>query len=153
MNVSDILKLDCIKINSNAKSKNDLINEMLKLANNSGQIENYKKAQEEIFKREKVMSTGIGKGIALPHAKTNAVKSIVGALSILPSPLEFDSLDGKPVNIVFLLLGKENSVSMHLKILSKISRLLNNENIKKQLLNSKDISTIKMIIEKFEIEY
>jgi len=152
MNISDILQLESIKTDSEVNNKNSLIVEMMQLADKSGQVENFEKAEEEVFKREEVMSTGIGKGIALPHAKTNAVKDIVGALNILQTPLDYESLDGEPVNIVFLLLGKENNVSMHLKILSKISRFLNNENIKRKLLNSKDSQEIKSIIKSFELE-
>lgn len=152
MNISDILQIESIKTDSEVSNKSALLAEMMRLAEKSGQIENFDKAEEEVYKREEVMSTGIGKGIALPHAKTSAVKDIVGALNILQTPLEYESLDGEPVNIVFLLLGKENNVSMHLKILSKISRFLNNEGIKRKLLNSKDSQEIKSIIREFELE-
>ncbi|HPP39538.1 MAG TPA: PTS sugar transporter subunit IIA, partial [Candidatus Kapabacteria bacterium] len=75
--------------------------------------------------------------ICLPHAKTEYIDGPVAAMATLKTPVDFHSLDGEPVNICFLLLGKENNIGMHLRLLSKISRFLNNDEFREKILNSK----------------
>ncbi len=98
------------------------------------------------------MSTGIGKSVALPHAKTNAVQDLVGAFITCENPIEFESLDDSKVNLIFLLLGQDTNVGIHLRLLSKISRYLNNDEIKNQLLNAKLPNEIIDIFDKYESE-
>src|SRR3990172_517574 len=133
MNISEIINVNSININLIAENKKDLVEQMMKLAWKSGKVLDIEEALNEVFERENIMSTGVGKGIALPHAKTKAITDAVGALAILSVPIEYESLDEEPVNIVFLLLGMENNVGNHLRLLSKISRLLNNDSIREQI--------------------
>jgi fructose-specific phosphotransferase system IIA component len=142
MKITDILQIDSISLDIDTQSKEELLSQLLELADKSGKIIDKDKTLNEIFEREKILSTGIGKGIALPHAKTNAVKDTIGALAILKNSIDYDSLDGNPVNIVFLLLGLEHNVSNHLKMLSKISRLLNNDSFREKLFECKNNSEI-----------
>ncbi len=135
MRITDIITKNSIAVNLIADSKEDLLEKMLLLAAKSGRINDNTLALKEIKEREKIMSTGVGKGIALPHAKTNAVSESVGSLAFLAEPIDYDSFDGEPVNIVFMLLGRENNVGIHLRLLSKISRLMNNDSFKIQLLD------------------
>ncbi|MFC2131553.1 PTS sugar transporter subunit IIA [Bacteroidota bacterium] len=150
MKITEILDIDSIKINLNVDSKNELLEQMMFLADKSGKVIDREEAKQEVFEREKIMSTGVGKGIALPHAKTNAISKTIGAIAILSEPVDYDSLDGKPVNIVFLLLGMENNVGNHLRLLSKISRLMNNDSFRGQLLQSQSSSEILDLFRKFE---
>lgn len=137
MKISEILTKKSIRINVEVKTKKDLLLQLLDLAKESGKISNPDNAAKEIFERERIMSTGVGKGIALPHAKTDAVEDSIGAIALLKKPIDYDSLDGMPVNIAFMLLGKEHNVGYHLRLLSKISRYLNNDNFREKLLNCK----------------
>ncbi len=146
MRITEIITIGSIAINLVADSKDELLEKMLLLAAKSGKITDNDIALKEIKEREKIMSTGVGKGIALPHAKTNAVTESVGSLAFLAEPLDYDSLDGEPVSIVFMLLGRENNVGNHLRLLSKISRLMNNESFKIQLM---DCGTTEEVVDLF----
>lgn len=150
MKITDILNKDLIKIKMTADSKDDLLNKMMVLAENSGKIIDSKDARSEVFERESIMSTGVGKGIALPHAKTDAISGTVGALAIMKEPMEYDALDGNPVNIVFLLLGTENNVGNHLRLLSKISRLMNNDTFRTHLTQAQSVEEIMDLFVKAE---
>lgn len=127
MNISDIITENTIALGLEAQSKSELLDKMIDIISASSSIINTEEAKKEILIRESIMSTGIGKGIALPHAKTNAVSGSVGAFAVLKDAVDFDSLDSKPVDIVFLLLGTENDISGHLRLLSKISRIMNDD--------------------------
>ena len=95
------------------------------------------------------MSTGVGNGFAIPHGKTDAVTDIVAAFAVTAEPIDYQSLDEKPVRLVFLLVGKDNLVGPHIKLLSRISRLMNKEEFRKRLL---ELKTPKEIIDTFKQE-
>jgi fructose-specific phosphotransferase system IIA component len=147
--LSEILSEKSIKIGLEVSSKQQLLEELLVMASESGRIINSEQAMAEIIQREKIMSTGIGNGIALPHAKTNAVSENVGALAILSNPIDYEALDSNPVNIVFMLLSKDNNVSFHLKLLSSISKMMNNPETKHNILNATSSKEILEIISKY----
>jgi fructose-specific phosphotransferase system IIA component len=150
MKITSILEKNSIETPLSAGSKSELLDKMLRLAEKSGKVNNPKEAKREILEREKIMSTGVGKGIALPHAKTNAVEDSIGALAILPDPIDYEALDGEPVDIVFLLLGRENNVGNHLRLLSKISRLMNNESFQSRLRECKSSDDVMQLLMEFE---
>ncbi len=125
MKITDILNIESTAIDIKVESKSDLLDKMIELAAKSDKIKNLDEARREIFEREKILSTGVGKGIALPHAKTDAITEITCSVAVLNPPVDYESLDGNPVDICFLLLGRENDVGNHLRLLSKISRYLN----------------------------
>lgn len=135
MRITDVLSIDSICIPMVVNSKVELLNKMLELAVKSGKVTDPEAARKEVFERERIMSTGVGKSIALPHAKTNTVTDSVGALAILENSIDYEALDDQPVKIVMLLLGSENKVGSHLRLLSKISRLMSNDSFKSSLIN------------------
>lgn len=146
----EIININSIKIGLTAKTKDDLLKEMVDLAGNSNKIRDKEKALKEIMHREEIMSTGIGFGVALPHAKTNVVEDTIVAVGVLAEPIDFQSLDNVPVNIVFLLLGRENNVGLHLKLLSRISHLMNDSEFKEKLLAAKDETTAYNLIKEYD---
>lgn len=150
MKIKDYLDTRSIAINLEVNNKLELLNRMLDLAYNTGKVINKEEALKEILNREAVLSTGVGKGIALPHAKTKFVKDSILSFATLKEPLDYESLDGQPVKIVCLLLGLENNVGAHLKLLSKISRLLNNDILRTELLNAKDNYDVINILSKMD---
>ncbi|MEE9431977.1 MAG: PTS sugar transporter subunit IIA, partial [Melioribacteraceae bacterium] len=83
--------------------------------------------------REEIMSTGVGHGFGIPHCKTSGVTEIVAAFGKTKSPIDFDALDGKPVNMIFLLIGKDNLIAPHIKLLSRISLLMNKEEFRNNI--------------------
>jgi mannitol/fructose-specific phosphotransferase system IIA component (Ntr-type) len=105
--------------------------------------------RKAIFERERIMSTGVGNGFAIPHGKTDAVTDIVAAFAVTAEPIDYQSLDEKPVRLVFLLVGKDNLVGPHIKLLSRISRLMNKEDFRKRLLEQQ---TSREIIDLFRQE-
>jgi fructose PTS system EIIBC or EIIC component len=133
MKVSELLKPEFIIPELKGVSKEDIINELIDLFKNDTRVEDIEKVRSAVLDREKVMSTGVGKGFAIPHGKTNAVKEIVGAFGKIKDGIDYESLDGNPVNLVFLLVGKDNLISTHIKLLSRISRLMNKDDFRHRL--------------------
>ena len=133
MKVSELLKPEFIIPELNGESKEDIINEPIDLFKNDPRVEDIEKVRSAVLDREKVMSTGVGKGFAIPHGKTNAVKEIVGAFGKIKDGIDYESLDGNPVHLVFLLVGKDNLISTHIKLLSRISRLMNKDDFRHRL--------------------
>lgn len=152
MRITDILNDESVRIGLKAKDKNELLELMMDLAEKSGKVSDKPAAMKEILERESIMSTGVGKGIALPHAKTNAVEDSIGALAVLDQPVDFESLDGKPVRLVFLIIGRENNVGSHLRLLSKISRLMNNESFRNRLLACASKQDVFKLLDELESE-
>jgi len=133
MKVSELLKPEFIIPELKGESKEDIINELIDLFKNDPRVDDIEKVRSAVLDREKVMSTGVGKGFAIPHGKTNAVKEIVGAFGKIKDGIDYQSLDGNPVQLVFLLVGKDNLISTHIKLLSRISRLMNKDDFRHRL--------------------
>jgi fructose-specific phosphotransferase system IIA component len=149
MKISDILTEDLVRTGLVGKSKDDIIEAMIDLVAASPKVRDKEKVRSAIFEREKIMSTGVGNGFAIPHGKTDAVTDIVAAFAVTAEPIDYESLDEKPVRLVFLLVGKDSLVGPHIKLLSRISRLMNKEDFRKRLLGLK---SSKEIIESFRQE-
>lgn len=149
MKISDILTDDLVVTGLQGKTKDDIIDSMIDLVAVSPKVLDKEKVRKAIFEREKIMSTGVGNGFAIPHGKTDAVTDIVAAFAVTAEPIDYQSLDEKPVRLVFLLVGKDNLVGPHIKLLSRISRLMNKEDFRKRLLTQQ---TAREIIEMFRQE-
>lgn len=137
MKISDILTEQTISVNLDAIDKNDAINKMVDISNNSGRVQNLEKVRECVFEREKLVSTGVGKGFAIPHGKTNEISDVVAAFGITTTPIDFDSIDSEPVRFIFLLVGKDSLLNVHIKLLSRISRIMNKDEFRGKLLLAK----------------
>lgn len=137
MKISDILNEKIISSGLECTDKDDAINKMIELANNSGLIVDIDKVKQCVFDREKLVSTGVGKGFAIPHGKTDEIKDIVAAFAILKNPIDFDSIDLEPVKFIFLIVGKESLMNAHIKLLSRISRLMNKDDFREKLEEAK----------------
>ena len=122
MKVFELLKEEFILTEFKSTEKEDAINELIDLYKNDDKVTDIEQVRKSVLDREKIMSTGVGKGFAIPHGKTNAVKDILAAFGKSDEPIDYEALDGKPVNLIFLLVGKDNLVSSHIKLLSRISR-------------------------------
>ncbi|HSQ74828.1 MAG TPA: PTS sugar transporter subunit IIA [Bacteroidota bacterium] len=149
MKISDILTDDLVVAGLDGTSKNDIIDAMVDLVATSPKVLDKEKVREAILERERIMSTGVGNGFAIPHGKTDAVTDIVAAFAVTEKDIDYDSLDEKPVRLVFLLVGKDNLVGPHIKLLSRISRLMNKEEFRKRLLT---VTSPKEILEMFRQE-
>ena len=136
MKISDILEEKLILANLSGTTKTDIINAVVDLVSQSSKVLDKEKVRSAVFEREKIMSTGVGNGFAIPHGKTDAVSDVVAAFAVTAGPIDYQSLDEKPVRLVFLLVGKDSMVGPHIKLLSRISRLMNKEEFRNKLLAS-----------------
>jgi fructose PTS system EIIBC or EIIC component len=153
MKISDILTEDVIEVRLEAKDKTEAINKMVDLANRSGKITDLEKVRTVVFEREKLVSTGVGKGFAIPHAKSDDITDIVSAFAVLTEPVDFDSIDSEKVVFIFLLVGKDSMLNMHIKLLSRISRLMNKDEFRESLLKAQSKSELLQIFKKEEQSY
>jgi fructose-specific phosphotransferase system IIA component len=153
MKITDILSEQVVRTQFPGSSKTDMINAMVDLVSASEKVLDIEKVRAAVLDREQVMSTGVGSGFAIPHAKTDAVSDIVGALAITAQPVDYQSLDEQPVRILFLLVGRDSMVGTHIKILSRISRLMNKEEFRNRLLNAANPIEIINIFKQEEAAY
>lgn len=148
--ISEILNEKCIILNSELNDKDEIIETLVELAAKSGNITNTFKVLEEVFARENLMSTGIGNNIAIPHTKSEDIKELTAALITLNKPVNFDSLDGKKVSIVFLILSNNEELGLHIKALSKISKILNNRSFFEDVLKVSKNAEVIELFDNFE---
>ena len=149
MKISDILEEKLVVTNLPGATKDEIINAMVDLLAKSSKVLDKEKVRASIFERERIMSTGVGNGFAIPHGKTDAVVDIVASFGITRDPINYQALDDKPVRLVFLLVGKDNLVGPHIKLLSRISRLMNKEEFRTKLLT---LQTPKEVMDSFKQE-
>jgi len=153
MKICEILKPEMIIPEFSGKDKETVINELIDLFEGDKRIKDLSKVRNAVLEREKIMSTGVGNGFAIPHGKTPGVKEIVAAFGKTSVPMDFQALDGNPVNLVFLLVGKDNLVGPHIKLLSRISRMMNKEEFRSKLAASTTSQEIFDIFEEEEKKY
>ncbi len=153
MKISDILNEKIISVDLNATDKDDAINKMIDLAANSGLMLNVDKVRQCVFERERLVSTGVGKGFAIPHGKTDEINDIVAAFSILKNPIDFDSIDLEPVKFIFLIVGKESLLNAHIKLLSRISRLMNKDEFRSKLAEARSSEEVLTLFRNEEQNY
>lgn len=123
MDLSDLLVIDAILPRLKAANKKQALQEMAaKAAVLTGRDE--RDIFETLMQREKLGSTGVGHGVAIPHGKLAGLDRLIGVFALLDRPIDFDSLDGEPVNVMFLLLAPESAGADHLKALARIARVL-----------------------------
>lgn len=136
MKVFELLDEKYILTDFKSDGKEEIINELIDLYDKNEKVNNLEKVRTAIHDREKIMSTGVGKGFAIPHGKTNAVNDVIASFGKTTRDIDYDALDGKPVHLVFLLVGRDDMVSRHIKLLSRISRMMNKEEFRKSLMNA-----------------
>lgn len=153
MKITDILTEQFVRTNVPGATKDEILNAVIDIAAASERVLDKEKLREAIFDREKIMSTGVGSGFAIPHGKTDAVTDIVGAFAITAQPIDYKSLDEQPVRIIFLLIGRESMVGPHIKLLSRISRLMNKEDFRKKLLGAHSPAEVLEIFKQEEATY
>ena len=149
MAVVNLIEEDIIKIPLEAKTKPDVIKELVDVLKKAGKIEDAESVFRAVMLRENMGSTGFEKGIAVPHAKTHKVNNLVLAIGVSPEGVDFDSLDGEPSKLFFLLIATPQQAGPHIEALSEIARLTRSSNFCKLLLNAK---TPKEIVDIFSAQ-
>jgi nitrogen PTS system EIIA component len=147
MKVLDYLDVDVIHLDVKNNVKSDVIQELCDMLVEKQKITEAGPIVAALLEREKLGSTGIGQGVAIPHGKSNAVSDVVAALGISKKGVSFESLDGEPVYIIFVLISPPEHAATHLKILARISRLLKDKFFRQSIREAKTVEEVKKIIQ------
>lgn len=149
MNIHSLLEISTILVNREFSGKEELLNHMIDTLKDRVTETQLEEIRTAVFEREKIMSTGVGKNLAIPHGKVTSIDEHLASFALLKDPIDFESIDGNPVNMAFLLIGPEKKNSAHIKLLSRISRLMNNRSFRDSLSECK---TEQDIYDMFELE-
>lgn len=150
MRITELLKKDGVSLGVRVDSKDAAINYLVDLHARVGNITDKAIFKEGIVKREESGSTAIGEGIAIPHAKNKAVTKAGLAAMTVPEGVDYDSLDGQPTNLIFMIAAPEGGSDVHLEVLSRLSMLLIDEDFRKELLASKNVDEFLKVCDKYE---
>ena len=151
MRIVDLLAKDSICLNGKVSDKKGAIDKMVSLMEKGGHLSNAGAYKQAVLKREAEGTTGIGEGIAIPHAKTNAVSSPGLAAMTLPEGVDFDSLDGHPVRLIFMIAAPDTKDNVHLEVLSRLSVLLMNQQFREHLIHAKSPEAFLKVIDLAEM--
>ena len=136
MNFKKALSRQAISLDLQGTTKDAVIEELIDLLDQAGKLRDRKAALKAVLDREKKMSTGMQSGVAIPHGKTDSVDALVAAVGLKKEGLDFDSMDGEPSKIFILTVTPANRTGPHIQFLAEISRLLNDESVRKRILNA-----------------
>ena len=152
MKIGALLSKDSIRLNGKASGKKAVIDAMVLLMEKGNHLRDARRYKEAVFDREAQGSTGIGDGVAIPHAKTDAVKSPGLAAMTLPEGAEFESLDGQPAHLIFMIAAPDGGDNIHLEVLSRLSMLLMDDGFRQRLMAADSPERFLEIIDRAETE-
>ncbi len=138
MNMRDVLKESCVIADLKGGTKEEVLTELASSFKRAGLVQDVVETVAVILERERLGSTGIGDGVAIPHGKMKGLSRILCAFGRSKKGVDFDAVDGKPVHIFFLLLAPEDSAGLHIQMLSRISRILRDPSFRKRLIEEGD---------------
>lgn len=138
MRIPELLQKESIALGRKPQDKADAIGQMVELLAKSGSLEDKKKFKQAILERERLSTTGIGEGIAIPHGKSSAVKRAALAAMVVPQGVDFASADGAPVHLLFMIAVPEEGAELHLEVLERLAAMLMDEDFRKRLTAAKD---------------
>lgn len=150
MKITDLLSIEGIELNGQVKSKEEAINKMVDLMAATGKIGDVKAYKEKVFAREEEGTTGIGEGIAIPHGKCSAVKAPGLAAMVVKGGVDYDSLDGEPADLIFLIAAPDTKENVHLDVLSRLSVLLMDDDFTQKLRSAKSKKEFLTIVDEAE---
>jgi len=133
MRLSELLNPQAITVRLEARAKRDAIAELVDLLESAHGLSSHGEILDRVLRREAMMSTGIGNGIAIPHGKARLVDRLVAACGVSREGLDFESVDGEPATLFILLVAPESGGAVHVKVLANISRLLKEESVRRAL--------------------
>lgn len=153
MRIMDILNKDCIIPELRSKNKKEVLEELTGALLNSKANLDKEALVAVLLERERLGSTGIGDGIAIPHGKVQDLDELVLSFGRSTEGIEFDSMDGRPTHLFFLLIAPENSAGIHLRALAKISRLLKSGQFRQRLLEAETSEALFQVIQEEDKEF
>ena len=150
MNAGKLFKQDCIAKNLHAANKKQLFQEMAELAIKCGTVDsdivNVRDVVAAVTERERLGSTGVGYGVAIPHARLEGIDEVRAVFARLETPLDYEAIDDRPVDLVVLLLAPVGASSLHLKALAQVSRLLRREDIRERLRSAPNAEALHLLL-------
>lgn len=150
MSLNDLLDADLITINLGEGNKFQIIEELLDLAVSAGKVRNRERALKDLIEREQYLSTGFENGLAVPHAKSEAVSEMVLTFGLSKEGVDFDSLDGKPTHFIFLLISPMDTSGPHIQTLAMLARNFQKPDTITKLKNASDVEKIIQILKDFK---
>ena len=147
MRITELLDPRSISLAGTPSSKNEALDQMVELMAASGKINDKEAYRREVYRREEESTTGIGGGIAIPHGKGAFVSSPGLAAMVVRDGVDFDSVDGEPVHLIFLIAAPNTKDNVHLDVLSKLSMLLMDDDFVQRLENASDVATFLKIVD------
>jgi len=150
MHLSQLLNPQSVDVQLRSKTKREAIAELVALLEKSHGLSSGGEILDRVLKREAMMSTGIGNGIAIPHGKARAVDRLVAACAVSRTGVEYDSVDGEPATLFILLVSPEDVGGPHVKVLANISRLLKDENVRESLKRAESPEAFLSRLKEFE---
>jgi len=147
MKLSKFCEEDLVLFDLKAKNKNDAIKELVELASRSNMVRDRDEVLRAVQEREKLVTTGVGYGVAFPHAKTRALKGIVIVFARSDEGIEFQAMDKKPVKLFFLIAAPEDAIGAHLNVMARLSFLMKSEKNREKLLNARTAGEVFMVLD------
>ena len=152
MRITDLLDKNSINLNASPQNKKEALDQAVELMARSGKINDVEAYRKQVYAREEESTTGVGEGIAIPHGKCSAVNAPGLSAMVIKDGVDFDSLDGEPVNILFLIAAPNTEDNVHMDVLSKLSVLLMDEEFVDSLKKAKDVDEFLSLIDKADKE-
>ncbi|MFK7758465.1 MAG: PTS sugar transporter subunit IIA [Phycisphaerales bacterium] len=146
MNLSDILSVECIQAPLAATTKQDAINELVDLLAAHHNIDDTESLKDAVWSREQTRTTGIGHGLAIPHGKCDCISSPTLAIGRPSTPMDFESMDSQPVELIVLLASPVSSTREHIEALAQVSRIMNNASFREDIYNTSDAQEIYQLL-------
>jgi fructose-specific phosphotransferase system IIA component len=150
MRLVDILKPENVKVPLESKSKTEAIGELVNLLAKNGDVADAKKVLDAVLERESTRTTGIGNGLAIPHGKCTGAKDLVMAIGKAATPIDFQSIDGRPVTLIWLLTSPPDKTGPHIHALARISRLMTIDKFRQALAGAQSAQQVYEIVSKQE---
>lgn len=150
MLLTELLSAERVRVPLAARDKEALLGELLEVALPGRERAVHEEVLEALRAREAVLSTGIGEGLGIPHARTAVVDRLILAAGVAAHPIDFDSLDGRPADLFFMLLGPESAAGAHVRALGRISRLLRRESLRQALREAPDADAFMRVVAESE---
>ncbi len=153
LSISGLLAPERIRVGLDVETREDAIDAVVNLLGGWPEVNDLEQLREDVFARERVMSTGVGRGLALPHARTTAASNTLLAFAVTKKPVDFGALDGDPVRLILLLVGPEKERVMHVRLLGRISRMMNEADFRSRLLDAESEEEVIDVFRKAEEAY
>jgi fructose-specific phosphotransferase system IIA component len=134
--ITELLRLEHVRVGLEGSTKQEVLDTVIDVLDGAPEVARLETVRQDVWARENQMSTGVGKGLALPHARSGAVRETAVAVAITRQPVDFDAIDGEPVRLIFLIVGPEAARTRHIRLLGRISRLMNRDEFRQALLSA-----------------